>query len=213
MTWGGTDDRLLSSVNIVLQRGATGSKNHPEPCPGGAVGGAGASACQPLGLGSRVGRRKRLPHLFSWDFAGRRPIQTDHGKAMVCPTGCTRRSLMPLNSPSDFAGVLSAEVADIRARRGALFPTQQPLEAAPEPTRPTPTSKRTACARLAWRSPAAAYAPPPSISECCRAWRNSACSPSSITSPRCPGAATSAPGCTASSATNASATPRPRSRN
>jgi len=45
---------------------------------------------------------------------------------------------MPLNSPSDFAGVLSAEVADIRARRGALFPTQQPLEAAPEPTPPHP---------------------------------------------------------------------------
>ena len=40
---------------------------------------------------------------------------------------------MPLNSPSDFPGVLSAEVEDVRARREALFPRQKPLEAAPAP--------------------------------------------------------------------------------
>ncbi len=37
---------------------------------------------------------------------------------------------MPLNSPSDFPGVLSAEVEDIRQRRRALFPHQEPLAAA-----------------------------------------------------------------------------------
>src|ERR1039457_3997768 len=57
---------------------------------------------------------------------------------MVCPTGCTRRSLMPLNSPSDFPGVLSAEVEDIRARREGRFPRQHPLEAAPTPPPPHP---------------------------------------------------------------------------
>src|ERR1017187_2593947 len=50
----------------------------------GAVGGAGASACQP-GARSRVGRRKRLPHDFSWDFAGRRPIPTDDKRRSSVP--------------------------------------------------------------------------------------------------------------------------------
>ena len=38
-----------------------------------------------------------------------------------------------MNSPSDFPGVLSAEMEDIRARRSALFPHQLPLPAAPAP--------------------------------------------------------------------------------
>ncbi|MCX6627746.1 MAG: hypothetical protein NTW28_08970, partial [Candidatus Solibacter sp.] len=41
-----------------------------------------------------------------------------------------------MNSPSDFPGVLSAEVGDIRARRRALFPHQQPLPEAPAPDNP-----------------------------------------------------------------------------
>jgi hypothetical protein len=41
-----------------------------------------------------------------------------------------------MNLPSDFPGVLSAEVKDIRARRHALFPLQQPLAAAPAPDHP-----------------------------------------------------------------------------
>jgi hypothetical protein len=45
---------------------------------------------------------------------------------------------MPLNPPSDFPGVLSIEVDDIRARREALFPRQKPLDAAPAPTPPHP---------------------------------------------------------------------------
>src|ERR1035437_2900236 len=36
-----------------------------------------------------------------------------------------------MNPPSDFPDVLSVEVEDIRARRRALFPHQQPLPAAP----------------------------------------------------------------------------------
>ena len=38
-----------------------------------------------------------------------------------------------MNSPSDFPGVLRAEMEDIRARRSALFPHQLPLPAAPAP--------------------------------------------------------------------------------
>src|ERR1019366_8482808 len=48
------------------------------------------------------------------------------------------RSLMPLNPPSDFPGVLSVEVDDIGGRREALFPRQKPLDAAPAPTPPHP---------------------------------------------------------------------------
>jgi hypothetical protein len=43
---------------------------------------------------------------------------------------------MPLNSPSDFPGVLSVEMEDIRERRRALFPLQQPLAAEPTPPHP-----------------------------------------------------------------------------
>jgi hypothetical protein len=45
-------------------QGLAGSKKHFRKRWPGAVGGAGASACQPPGLGSRVGRRQRLPHIF-----------------------------------------------------------------------------------------------------------------------------------------------------
>ena len=41
-----------------------------------------------------------------------------------------------MNSPSDFPGVLSIEMEDIRARRRALFPHQLPLPAAPAPDHP-----------------------------------------------------------------------------
>ena len=40
---------------------------------------------------------------------------------------------MPLDFPSDFPGVLRVEVEDIRARRRALFPHQQPLADGPAP--------------------------------------------------------------------------------
>src|ERR1035437_8441953 len=41
-----------------------------------------------------------------------------------------------MNSPSDFPGVLTAEMEDIRARRRALFPLQEPLPATPTPPHP-----------------------------------------------------------------------------
>src|ERR1022692_1793199 len=40
---------------------------------------------------------------------------------------------MPLDFPSDFPGVLRVEVEDIRARRRALLPHQQPLADGPAP--------------------------------------------------------------------------------
>src|SRR5450759_3803289 len=41
-----------------------------------------------------------------------------------------------MNSPSDFPGVLSVEMEDIRERRRALFPLQQPLATEPAPDYP-----------------------------------------------------------------------------
>src|ERR1035438_846530 len=67
-----------------------------------------------------------------WSSRNSNPSRDREGAVACHDEGCL------MNPPSDFPGVLSAEVEDIRARREALFPRQQPLAAAPAPTRPHP---------------------------------------------------------------------------
>src|ERR1019366_8889877 len=100
--------------------------------------GCGATARRPISCGGSYEQRwdRRSPFVVWRHRASARRDRPR--KAMVCPTGRTRRSLMPLNPPSDFPGVLSIEVEDIRARREALSPRQKPLDAAPAPTPPHP---------------------------------------------------------------------------
>src|ERR1035441_7288050 len=61
---------------------------------------------------------------------------TRSGGACFSLRCCDFFSAELMNSPSDFPGVLSVEVEDIRARRRALFPHQLPLPAAPAPDHP-----------------------------------------------------------------------------
>src|ERR1039458_4048503 len=67
-----------------------------------------------------------------WSSPHSKPSPDREGAVACHDEGCL------MNPPSDFPGVLSAEVEDIRARREALFPRQQPLAAAPAPTPPHP---------------------------------------------------------------------------